>query len=275
VNWSLEFWAWTKWRPESIRLTRKSWITLRASNGTATWRMGCGYSSKTEKSLIVKTRQSKWNRGDDLSRPRRSKFRQRYLVSFHHGSMQCTVSNLQRKVARLKSYSFWKSTISNQWPLRILQYQRANWDCSSSRPHSSSILSHTISEVGAVGFQVPKTHSLFVNRLYTKKVVGLKEEESAILLNFLFDHIKKGQDWHLRVHWRQGQLLCMTTEWLNIRLSVPSLSLPDRAEGPKFCFARFQGRRNKANSKVYAENHATSWKACIFRGSDGHCNREA
>ncbi|TVY15828.1 Alpha-ketoglutarate-dependent sulfonate dioxygenase [Lachnellula arida] len=54
---------------------------------------------------------------------------------------------------------------------------------------------------------VTKTKSLFVNRLYTKKIVGLKEEESFYLLNFLFDHIERGQDWHLRVHWTPGTVV--------------------------------------------------------------------
>ncbi|TVY35735.1 Alpha-ketoglutarate-dependent sulfonate dioxygenase [Lachnellula subtilissima] len=54
---------------------------------------------------------------------------------------------------------------------------------------------------------VTKTKSLFVNRLYTKKVVGLKEEESFYLLNFLFDHIERGQDWHLRIHWTPGTVV--------------------------------------------------------------------
>lgn len=30
--------------------------------------------------------------------------------------------------------------------------------------------------------------------------------EDAIL-NFLFDHIEKGQDWHIRVHWTPGTVV--------------------------------------------------------------------
>ncbi|KAL4907733.1 hypothetical protein BDW74DRAFT_189179 [Aspergillus multicolor] len=48
---------------------------------------------------------------------------------------------------------------------------------------------------------VTKKKSLYVNRLYTRKIVGWKEEESQTILNFLYDHIEKGQDWHIRIHW--------------------------------------------------------------------------
>ncbi|EXJ77141.1 hypothetical protein A1O3_10299 [Capronia epimyces CBS 606.96] len=51
---------------------------------------------------------------------------------------------------------------------------------------------------------VTKTNSLYVNRLYTRKIAGLKEEESATILNFLYNHIEHGQDWHIRIHWEPG-----------------------------------------------------------------------
>ncbi|OAA57987.1 Taurine catabolism dioxygenase TauD/TfdA [Niveomyces insectorum RCEF 264] len=49
--------------------------------------------------------------------------------------------------------------------------------------------------------------SLYVNRLYTRKILGLKEEESATVLNFLYNHIEHGQDWHLRVRWAPGTVV--------------------------------------------------------------------
>ncbi|KAI1625826.1 hypothetical protein EDD37DRAFT_607417 [Exophiala viscosa] len=48
---------------------------------------------------------------------------------------------------------------------------------------------------------VTKANSLYVNRLYTRRIVDLKEEESSTILNFLYYHIEHGQDWHIRVHW--------------------------------------------------------------------------
>ncbi|OJJ61556.1 hypothetical protein ASPSYDRAFT_43469 [Aspergillus sydowii CBS 593.65] len=54
---------------------------------------------------------------------------------------------------------------------------------------------------------VTKKKSLYVNRLYTRKIVGWKEEESQTILNFLYDHIEKGQDWHIRIHWTPGTVL--------------------------------------------------------------------
>ncbi|KAJ5907465.1 hypothetical protein N7495_000147 [Penicillium taxi] len=51
---------------------------------------------------------------------------------------------------------------------------------------------------------VTKTNSLYVNRLYTRKIVDYKEEESSQILNFLYNHIEHGQDWHIRIHWLPG-----------------------------------------------------------------------
>ncbi|KAF4126627.1 sulfonate dioxygenase [Geosmithia morbida] len=54
---------------------------------------------------------------------------------------------------------------------------------------------------------VTKSKSLYVNRLYTRRIKGLKEEESANILNFLYNHIEHGQDWHIRVHWTPGTVV--------------------------------------------------------------------
>lgn len=54
---------------------------------------------------------------------------------------------------------------------------------------------------------VTGAQSLYVNRLYTRRIQGLKEEESATILNFLYNHIEHGQDWHLRIHWTPGTVI--------------------------------------------------------------------
>ncbi|KAL4738275.1 hypothetical protein BDV11DRAFT_206118 [Aspergillus similis] len=54
---------------------------------------------------------------------------------------------------------------------------------------------------------VTKKKSLYVNSLYTRNIVGWKEEESRTILNFLYDHIEKGQDWHIRIHWTPGTVV--------------------------------------------------------------------
>jgi len=43
--------------------------------------------------------------------------------------------------------------------------------------------------------------ALYVNRQFTRRIVGLKREESENLLNFLYDHIAKGADSQARVKW--------------------------------------------------------------------------
>ncbi|KAM7218346.1 TfdA family taurine catabolism dioxygenase TauD [Rhypophila decipiens] len=46
--------------------------------------------------------------------------------------------------------------------------------------------------------------ALFVNPGFTKKIVGLRQEESDALLKLLFKHISLGQDFQVRVKWEEG-----------------------------------------------------------------------
>ena len=54
---------------------------------------------------------------------------------------------------------------------------------------------------------VTGTRSLYVNRLYTRRIQGFKAEESDTILNFLYNHIEHGQDWHIRIHWTPGTVV--------------------------------------------------------------------
>lgn len=49
--------------------------------------------------------------------------------------------------------------------------------------------------------------ALFVNPQFTRKIIGLKKEESDYLLNFLYDHVAKGQDFQARVKWAAGTVV--------------------------------------------------------------------
>ncbi|KAG6076298.1 hypothetical protein E4U16_002867 [Claviceps sp. LM84 group G4] len=49
--------------------------------------------------------------------------------------------------------------------------------------------------------------ALFVNPQYTRRIVGLKTEESDLLLRFLFDHIANSQDLQCRVRWGSGTVV--------------------------------------------------------------------
>ncbi|KAH8645708.1 hypothetical protein BX600DRAFT_444273 [Xylariales sp. PMI_506] len=46
--------------------------------------------------------------------------------------------------------------------------------------------------------------ALFVNPGFTKKIIGLKQEESDALLQLLFKHISQSQDIQARVKWEEG-----------------------------------------------------------------------
>ncbi|RSH82498.1 uncharacterized protein EHS24_007478 [Apiotrichum porosum] len=44
--------------------------------------------------------------------------------------------------------------------------------------------------------------ALYINRTFSRHIVGLKREESEALLNFLYDHIERGQESQVRVSWK-------------------------------------------------------------------------
>ena len=49
--------------------------------------------------------------------------------------------------------------------------------------------------------------ALYVNSQFTRRIVGLKKEESDMLLKFLFDHIAFGQDFQARMKWAPGTVV--------------------------------------------------------------------
>jgi sulfonate dioxygenase len=49
--------------------------------------------------------------------------------------------------------------------------------------------------------------AIFVNPQFTRRIIGYKKEESDFLLNFLYDHIAKGQDFQARVKWAPGTVV--------------------------------------------------------------------
>ncbi|RCK64419.1 Alpha-ketoglutarate-dependent sulfonate dioxygenase [Candida viswanathii] len=48
---------------------------------------------------------------------------------------------------------------------------------------------------------------LYVNNGFTKRIEGLKEEESSVLLKFLLEHVWKGHDFQIRAHWEPNTVV--------------------------------------------------------------------
>ncbi|EMG50423.1 JLP1 Alpha-ketoglutarate-dependent sulfonate dioxygenase [Candida maltosa Xu316] len=48
---------------------------------------------------------------------------------------------------------------------------------------------------------------LYVNGGFTRRIEGLKEEESTVLLKFLLDHVSKGHDFQIRVNWKPNTVV--------------------------------------------------------------------
>ncbi|KAG1715801.1 hypothetical protein ID866_1377 [Astraeus odoratus] len=54
---------------------------------------------------------------------------------------------------------------------------------------------------------VTREEALYVNRQFTRHIVGLKKEESETLLKFLYDHIDRSSDLQARVKWERGTVV--------------------------------------------------------------------
>ncbi len=50
--------------------------------------------------------------------------------------------------------------------------------------------------------------ALYINKEYCRTIVGLKQEESDALLDMLYKHIYTGIDFHARVKWENGTVVC-------------------------------------------------------------------
>ncbi|KAL1952225.1 hypothetical protein VTO73DRAFT_1374 [Trametes versicolor] len=49
--------------------------------------------------------------------------------------------------------------------------------------------------------------ALYVNRQFTRRIIGLKKEESDAILNFLYDHIDKSVDNQARIKWQPNTVV--------------------------------------------------------------------
>ncbi|EFX05168.1 alpha-ketoglutarate-dependent taurine dioxygenase [Grosmannia clavigera kw1407] len=64
--------------------------------------------------------------------------------------------------------------------------------------------------------------ALFVNSSYTQRITGWDEEESDMLLRFLFDHINRDQDFACRVRYEPGTIVV----WDHWTTSPANVAMP-------------------------------------------------
>ncbi|KAI0311518.1 hypothetical protein OF83DRAFT_1087632 [Amylostereum chailletii] len=69
--------------------------------------------------------------------------------------------------------------------------------------------------------------ALYVNQGFTRHIVGFKQEESDYLLRFLFDHIAKGADFHVRASYEPGTVVLWDNR-LTVHSSTPDFSNDQR-----------------------------------------------
>lgn len=89
--------------------------------------------------------------------------------------------------------------------------------------------------------------ALFVNPQFTRKIIGYKKEESDYLLNFLYDHVAKGQDFQARVKWAAGTVVV----WDN-RVTAHS-ALLDWEDGQRRHLARITPQAERPYETPYEE----------------------
>jgi hypothetical protein len=72
--------------------------------------------------------------------------------------------------------------------------------------------------------------ALFVNRQFTRRIVGLKQEESEAILNLLYNHIQQAADCQARVRWRPRTVVAWdnrrTVRFLLLSFPSPMLTSP-------------------------------------------------
>lgn len=92
--------------------------------------------------------------------------------------------------------------------------------------------------------------ALFVNAQFTRRIVGLKKEESDYLLKFLLDHIALSQDLQTRVKWAPGTVIV----WDN-RVTAHTAIL-DWQDGQRRHLARLTPRAERPVETPWVEGEA-------------------
>lgn len=77
--------------------------------------------------------------------------------------------------------------------------------------------------------------ALFVNAGFTKRIVGLKEEESEALLGLLFRHIAQGQDFQVRLKWEEGTVALWDNR-VTAHTAISDFDVENRQEGLRHGF---------------------------------------
>jgi len=77
--------------------------------------------------------------------------------------------------------------------------------------------------------------ALFVNRGFTKSIVGLKEEESDALLKLLFAHIAQGQDFQVRIKW-DDKTVALWDNRVTAHTAISDYDVKNPAEGLRHGF---------------------------------------
>lgn len=62
--------------------------------------------------------------------------------------------------------------------------------------------------------------ALFVNRQFSRKIIGMKEEESDAILNLLYNHIERGADFQTRLRWKPRSVVLWDSEWCSCQVDL-------------------------------------------------------
>jgi sulfonate dioxygenase len=97
--------------------------------------------------------------------------------------------------------------------------------------------------------------ALFVNRQFSRKIIGLKEEESNAILELLYSHIEKGADFQTRLRWKPRTVVLWDSMYSIIIEKQGSIAVSDRitAHSAIVDFAKTSARRHGARITPQAE----------------------
>ncbi|KAH8887938.1 TfdA family taurine catabolism dioxygenase TauD [Thozetella sp. PMI_491] len=77
--------------------------------------------------------------------------------------------------------------------------------------------------------------TLFINPGFTKRIIGLRQEESDALLKLLFKHISNGQDFQVRVKWEAGTVALWDNR-VTAHTAISDYNVHDPQEGLRHGF---------------------------------------
>lgn len=102
--------------------------------------------------------------------------------------------------------------------------------------------------------------ALFINRQFSRKIIGLKEEESNAILELLYSHIEKGADFQTRLRWKPRTVVLWDSTLVHRLMSIGA----DTYHRSRHCTLCCSRLRKDFGSSTWSPAHAAGRAACAL-----------